>query len=147
VTDQQTSQMTQQEPVRADQRRIDAPVPPPAPGAVRAPHRPGEVPDRSSVPGFRGVSVPPARRPILRPLTQYGTAQELWGVFPKPDEEAEPAEFEQATAAFEERRKAYPWQTPPLEPTPYFALDQGVSPVPPALPGAEETPALAAETK
>jgi len=81
---------------------------------------------------------------VRRPLTQYGTAQEIMGVFPAPNEEAEKAEFEQATASVEELRKAYPWQLPPEGPTPVFALDQGVSPEPPALPAAQATPELGA---
>lgn len=110
------------------------PKPPPAPGAVASPQHPGQVPDRSTVPGFHAPRVPPARGPVLRPVIEYGTAQALLRALPAPDKEAKPEAFEQVTASFEELRKAFPWQLPPLEPTPYFALDQGVSPVPPALP-------------
>jgi hypothetical protein len=79
---------------------------------------------------------------VRRPLTEYGTAQEIVGVFPAPNDEAEKAEFEQATASVEELRKAYPWQLPPKGPTAVFALDQGVASEPPALPAAPATPEL-----
>jgi hypothetical protein len=88
--------------------------------------------------------VPRATQPVLRPLTQYGTAEEIMDVFPAPDDEAEKAEFEQATASVEELRKAYPWQLPPEGPTAVFALDQGVATAPPALPVAPAAPELGA---
>jgi hypothetical protein len=84
--------------------------------------------------------------PPIRPLTQYGSAEEILNALPAPDEEAEPNAFEQAPVASEEHRKAYPWQLPPRRPTAYFALDQGIAPEPPALPVGEEPAALAAET-
>jgi hypothetical protein len=118
------------------------PKSPNAPGGAASPQMPGQVPDRSSVPGHFSTRVARPRGPIRRPTTQYGTAQEILHVFPAPNEEAQPAEFEQADAAVEELRKAYPWQLPPDGPTSVFALDQGVSPAPPALPGAPTTPEL-----
>ncbi len=115
---------------------------PKAPGAAQSPQMPGQVPDRSTIPGHFSTRVAPPAAPIRRPLTQYGTAQEIMHVFPAPNEDAEKAEFEQATASVEELRKAYPWQLPPEGPTPVFALDQGISPEPPALPAAQPTPEL-----
>jgi hypothetical protein len=126
-------------------RRTGQTKSPPAPGAAASPQMPGQVPDRSTVPGHVGERVPRVVRPIRRPLTEYGTAQEIMHVFPAPDEEPQPAEFEQATASVEELRKAYPWQLPPTGPTPVFALDQGIAPEPPALPGsAPQAPELGA---
>jgi len=61
---------------------------------------------------------------------------------PIPDEAAEPGDFEQAPAAFEENRKAYPWQNPPRRPTPWFTLGDGVSPSDPALAAGAEGLAL-----
>jgi hypothetical protein len=110
---------------------------PDAPGAIVSPQRPGETPDRTDIEGQALSAAPPLAGPPLRPLTQYVTAQEIMDVFPAPSEEAEPAEFEQAPASFQEKRKAYPWQLPPVRPTSVFALDQGVSAEPPALPAAE----------
>jgi hypothetical protein len=114
-----------------------APIPPESPGASHSPQRPGETPDRSDIPGeFVAVS-PPIEGVPLRPLTEYGTAQEISNLMPAPTEAAEPSDFEQPPASFQENRKAYPWQLPPVRPTSVFALDQGVAEQPPALPGAE----------
>ncbi len=116
------------------------PKSPKAPGAVASPQMPGQVPDRSTIPGHFSTRVAPPTGPVRRPLTQYATAQEIIQVYPAPDEEAEKAEFEQATASGEELRKAYPWQLPPASPTPVFALDQGISPEPPALATGDDQP-------
>ena len=62
---------------------------------------------------------------------------------PIPDEIAAPADFEQAPASFEENRKAYPWQTPPRRPLPWFTLGDGVAPYDPALSAGPEALALA----
>jgi hypothetical protein len=94
-----------------------------APGAVVSPQQPGQVPDRSTIPGEFSVSVEPAPDPP-RPLTEYQTAQRIMGVFQaEPGKEREPARFEQATAAFEELRKADPAQWPLERPRPGFPLD------------------------
>jgi hypothetical protein len=80
----------------------------PAPGAMTSPQAPGMVPDRTTVPGRVDEPTPVATRKI-RPLTQYGTAEELARVFTrKPINELEPADFEQADASLEELRKADP---------------------------------------
>ncbi|HKG24193.1 MAG TPA: hypothetical protein VKB09_01020 [Thermomicrobiales bacterium] len=141
MTDRQT---TDKGTRTKSERRYGETKGPKAPGAAASPQIPGQVPDRSTVPGHFSTRVPRPSGPVRRPLTQYGTAQEIMGVFPAPNEEAEKAEFEQATASVEELRKAYPWQLPPEGPTPVFALDQGVSPEPPALPAAQATPELGA---
>lgn len=100
-----------------------APQPPEAPGAMISPQHPGEVPDRSTIPGQYTVQVAPAAD-ARRPLTEYQTAQRIMGVFAaEPGQEREPARFEQATAAFEEVRKADPAQRPPIRPLPGYALD------------------------
>jgi hypothetical protein len=114
-----------------------APKSPPAPGAEHSPQHPGETPDRSDIPG-ETVAVSPQIDGIpLRPLTQYGTAQEIMDLLPAPGEDAEPSDFEQPPASFQEQRKAYPWQLPPVRPTSAFALDQGIAEEPPALPAGE----------
>jgi hypothetical protein len=94
-----------------------------APGAVTSPQMPGEVPDRSTIPGEYSVTVEPAPD-APRPLTEYQTAQRIMGVFrAEPGNEREPARFEQATAAFEELRKADPAQWPVGRPQPGYVLD------------------------
>jgi hypothetical protein len=130
VADQQTRQKGTQ---TRSERVHGRPKSPKAPGAVASPHIPGQVPDHSTVPGHFSLRVAPPVGRVRRPLTEYGTAQEIMHVFPAPNEEPDKSEFEQATASVEELRKAYPWQLPPVRPTPVFALDQGVIAEPPVL--------------
>ena len=130
--------------VAAPARRRSVPKSPPAPGAARSPQMPGEVPDRLTVPGHSGLQTPRPSRPVRRPLTEYGTAQQIMRIFPAPEEEAPPTAFEQATASYEELRKAYPWQLPPPGPRPGFSLGQGISLEPPSLPAGPATPELGA---
>lgn len=106
---------------------------PRSPGASKSPQRPGQTPDRSTIPGHHSIQAPAPLGAPIRPAVQYLTAEELSHAMPLPDEAAEPADFEQAPASFEENRKAYPWQTPPRRPTPWFTLGDGVSPSDPAL--------------
>ncbi len=128
--------------VQRDRKGLKSPA---APGASRSPQRPGLTPDRSSIPGHSLEASPSISGAPLRPLTQYGTAQEIMNTMPAPEEDADPSDFEQSPAAFQEQRKAYPWQVPPVRPTSLFALDQGVATEPPALPG-DEAAALAASS-
>jgi hypothetical protein len=107
---------------------------PEAPAAVASPQIPGEVPDRSSVPGQHALSVPRATS-VRRPLTERETAQGIMRPFAAaPGKERDPSRFEQATASFEELRKADPALLPPERPRPGHAL----------TPGAVEPPALEA---
>lgn len=108
-----------------NQDRDDTPQGPVTPGAISSPQHPGEVPDRSTVPGQFSTRVAPARG-ARRPLTEYGSAQAIMDVYKAaPGQEMEPARFEQATASFEELRKAYPAQVPPVRPAPGYALQEG----------------------
>lgn len=101
------------EALAADEHSPDVPE---APGAVASPQLPGQVPDRSSIAGQFSTRVTPSPNP-RRPLTEYQTAQRIMGVFrAEPGKEREPARFEQATASFEEIRKADPAQWPPGRP-------------------------------
>jgi hypothetical protein len=90
---------------------------PASPGASQSPHRPGMVPDRSTVPGHFGERVPRAVTK-RRPLSQYGTAEELLLVYKQsPEDEIQPDDFNGASeASFDELRKAYPWDLPPVRP-------------------------------
>jgi hypothetical protein len=97
----------------------------PAPGARKSPQIPGQVPDRSTVPGFHTASVPAATS-VRRPLTQYQTAQEISKRFRKyPADQITPEQFEQADASFEELRKANPADNPPVRPKRGYILDAG----------------------
>lgn len=114
---------------RSSPEKTDGPSIPPdapeSPGAVASPQMPGEVPDRSSIAGQYVTNVP-ASPNARRPLTEYKTAQRIMGVFrAEPGKEREPARFEQATASFEELRKADPALLPPSRPAPGFLLGEG----------------------
>src|SRR5687768_5327952 len=91
---------------------------PPAPGAVSSPQIPGKVPDRSTVPGHGRL---PVAKPgqVIRPLTEYGTAQEIMDVYElAPGEEDTKARWEQAPASYEEERKGNPSMLTPVRPAP-----------------------------
>jgi hypothetical protein len=103
-----------------------APLAPPAPGAFASPQMPGEVPDRSSVPGHHALAVPPATRPIRRPLTEYGTAQRIMHMYrAAPGEEMNPKRFESLPVSDEEARKFDPDLGRPVRPLPGYMLGRG----------------------
>lgn len=103
----------------------ETPTSPTTPGGSISPQAPGARPDRSNIPGHGQLPVPPTSG-VRRPLTEYGTAQEIMGVYaPKPGEAMEPGRFEQATASWEEVRKAYPALLPAQRPGPGYALNSG----------------------
>jgi hypothetical protein len=81
------------------------------------------VPDRTTIPGRIDEPIPAATSKV-RPLSQYGTAEEMAGVFTRKSmDELEPSDFEQANATLEELRKANPLALPPVRPA--AALRQG----------------------
>jgi hypothetical protein len=95
------------------------------PGARMSPQMPGQVPDRSGVPGHG--QLPIAAHPgAERPLTQFGTAEEIVGVYAvdpnDPEQATNPARFEQAAASYEEMRKADPSLLTPVRPRPGYDL-------------------------
>lgn len=99
---------------------------PAAPGASRSPQVPGQVPDRSGVPDHGVLPVPMPEGEVRRPLVEYGTAQRVMGVYTKWDgDPSDPARFEQATASYEELRKANPSLRTPVRPTAGYALADG----------------------
>lgn len=100
---------------------------PQAPGAVKSPQAPGEVPDRSTIPEEGVLPVPPPSGDIRRPLTQYGTSEEIMSVYDKEGfEETDPLRFEQAPPSYEEQRKAFSGTLrTPLRPQPGYALADG----------------------
>jgi hypothetical protein len=109
------------DPLDADRARF-----PQAPGAVRSPQIPGQVPDRSSVPDHDELPVALPTEPVRRPKVEYSTAQRIMGVFSATEENAtDPARFEQATASYEELRKADPALRTPMRPTGGYALAEG----------------------
>lgn len=119
---------------------------PKAPGASKSPQRPGQTPDRSTLPGHHFIQAPAPLGEPIRPAVQYLTAQELSHALPVPDEIAEPKDFEQAPASFEENRKAYPWQNPPRRPTSWFTLGDGIASSDPAVAAGSDALALAQQS-
>jgi hypothetical protein len=119
-----------------------------APGARMSPQMPGQVPDRSGVPGHGQLPIA-AHLDAERPLTQFGTAEEIVGVYAvdpnDPEHATNPARFEQATASYEEMRKADPSLLTPVRPRPGYDLAAN-----PAITAGEaapgEIPALAEGT-
>ena len=96
-----------------------------SPGATSSPQLPGATPDRSEIPGHFATRIAPSPNP-RRPLSEMGTSQGIMGIYGAPEgKEMDPARFEQATAAYEELRKAYPVQLPPTHPSPGYALATG----------------------
>lgn len=97
-----------------------------APGANSSPQIPGQVPDRSSVPGEGGLPLDVPTGPVQRPSVESGTAQGIMHVFAARDgNDNDPARFEQATATYEEIRKANPALRTPMRPSPGYALAEG----------------------
>ena len=107
---------------------------PPAPGAASSPQIPGQVPDRSSVPEHGELPVPLPTEPVRRPRVEYRTAQRIMGVYSAHDgNDNDPARFEQATASYEELRKAEPRLRTPTRPTAGYALTEGTRLASPGL--------------
>ncbi len=122
------------EPISAERRIVPA-----APGAVTSPQIPGQVPDRSSVPGEGVLPVPVPETTPKRPMTEYGTSQRIMRVFESEDlDETDPARFEQAPISYEEMRKAYPAMRTPMRPTPGYQLADGTHASGPQAPAIEE---------
>jgi len=111
------------------------PPSPPAPGAEHSPQRPGETPDTPALIGKpRGSAKPLAS--VRRPLTEYGTAQRILGMYSfAPGAEVKPEDWEQGPSAQEEQRKANPALLTPSRPLSGYGLGLGHS-----------APALSVET-
>ncbi len=105
-------------------------IAPPSPGGTTSSKLPGMRPDRSTVPGHFSTRLSRPKS-VRRPLTQYGTAEEIMSVFRrKPESQMISTDFEQAPASLEEMRKAIAADVPPTRP------------MPPALPSAPAPAAL-----
>lgn len=118
------------EPVRkppADAASDHVPPSPSAPGAEHSPQRPGETPDAPALFGkLRGSAQ--ALASVRRPLTEYGTAQRILGMYAfVTGAEVKPEDWEQGLAAFEEQRKAHPALQTPERPLSGYGLGLGRS--------------------
>lgn len=107
------------------------------PGGAGSPQRPGMTPDRSTIPGHFSERVAP-NLGARRPMSQYGSAEEIMGVFYRADgSPLTPDEFEQADSSDEELRKHNPANLTPDRPARGYVLD-AVTPVPAVTAGASE---------
>jgi hypothetical protein len=87
-----------------------------APAATSSPQRPGMTPDQPDLPGRSRGSLRPLSS-NRRPLTEYGSAQRLLGLFtPEPGTELQASDWEQGPSAMEELRKADPALLTPIRP-------------------------------
>ena len=129
--------------------RLGAPIEPgrvyapQTPGAIHSPQEPGETMWRSTVPEHGQLPVPPATD-FRRPITEYGTAQRIMGIYAvRGDNKDDPQRFEMGPQSYEELRKAFPALRQPLSTTPNYVLADGEH-VEGAAPGAIEAPVRAA---
>jgi hypothetical protein len=99
-----------------DDTSVHVPRTPQAPAATSSPQLPGMTPDQPALPGRSRGSLPPLAS-TRRPLSEYGSAQRLLGLFtPKPGTELQPSDWEQGPSATEELRKADPALLTPIRP-------------------------------
>jgi len=99
-----------------DDTSVHVPRAPQAPAATTSPQLPGMTPDQPALPGRSRGSVPPLAS-NRRPLTEYGSAQRLLGLFtPEPGTELQPSDWEQGLSSTEELRKADPALLTPIRP-------------------------------
>ena len=83
---------------------------------MSSPQLPGMTPDQPDLPGRSRGSLPPLAS-NRRPLTEYGSAQRLLGLFtPEPGTELQASDWEQGPSAMEELRKADPALLTPIRP-------------------------------
>src|SRR5215203_7481178 len=99
-----------------DDTSVHVPRTPQAPAATTSPQLPGMTPDQPALPGRTRGSLPPLAS-NRRPLSEYGSAQRLLGLFtPKPGMELQASDWEQGSSAMEELRKADPALLTPIRP-------------------------------
>lgn len=99
-----------------DDTSVHVPRAPQAPAATTSPQLPGMTPDQPALPGRPRGSLPPLAS-NRRPLTEYGSAQRLLGLFtPEPGTELQASDWEQGPSSMEELRKADPALLTPIRP-------------------------------
>jgi hypothetical protein len=103
------------------------PPTPPAPGGEHSPQRPGETPDVPDLAGKSRGSAQPLTN-VWRPLTEYGSAQRIMGMYTFPTgAEVKPEDWEQGPSSHEEQRRANPALLTPARPLPGYGLGLGHS--------------------
>lgn len=99
-----------------DDTSVHVPRAPQAPAATTSPQLPGMTPDQPALPGRSRGSLPPLAS-NRRPLTEYGSAQRLLGLFtPAPGTELQASDWEQGPSSTEELRNADPALLTPIRP-------------------------------
>jgi hypothetical protein len=89
-----------------DDTSVHVPRAPQAPAATSSPQLPGMTPDQPALPGRPRGSLSPLVS-NRRPLSEYGSAQRLLGLFtPAPGTELQASDWEQGPSSMEELRKA-----------------------------------------
>ena len=110
-----------------DDTLVHVPRTPPAPAATSSPQLPGMTPDQPDLPGRSRGSLPPLAS-NRRPLSEYGSAQRLLGLFtPEPGTELQSSDWEQGPSSTEELRKADPALLTPIRPLSGVGLGIGRS--------------------
>jgi hypothetical protein len=110
-----------------DDTSVHVPRAPQAPAATTSPQLPGMTPDQPALPGRPRGSLPTLAS-NRRPLSEYGSAQRLLGLFtPKPGMELQASDWEQGPSAMEELRKADPALLTPIRPLGVVGLGIGRS--------------------
>ena len=110
-----------------DDTSVHVPRAPRAPAATSSPQLPGMTPDQPALPGRPRGSLPPLAS-NRRPLTEYGSAQRLLGLFtPPPGTELKSTDWEQGPSAMEELRKADSALLTPIRPLDGLGLGIGRS--------------------
>jgi hypothetical protein len=110
-----------------DDTSVHVPRAPRAPAATNSPQLPGMTPDQPALPGRSRGSLPPLAS-NRRPLAEYGSAQQLLGLFmPAPGSQLQASDWEQGPSATEELRKADPALLTPIRPLTGVGLGIGRS--------------------
>lgn len=111
------------------------PPSPEAPGASISPQQPGATPDTADLPG-RARGDFDRLLSTRRPLTEYGSAQRLLGLFtPAPGQQLTAADWEQGPSSMQELQKLNPANLTPLRPLSGYGL--GIGRTSPALTASE----------
>jgi hypothetical protein len=114
-------------PPLVDAASDHVPPSPAAPGAEHSPQRPGETPDTPDLIGKPRGSMQPLAS-VMRPLTEYGTAQRILGMYTfAAGAEVKPEDWEQGPSAQEEQRKAQSSLLTPDRPLSGYGLGLGRS--------------------
>src|SRR5215204_3112737 len=110
-----------------DDTSVHVPRTPQAPAATTSPQLPGMTPDQPALPGRTRGSLPPLAS-NRRPLSEYGSAQRLLGLFtPEPGTELQPSDWEQGPSSTEELRKTDSALLTPIRPLGGVGLGIGSS--------------------